>query len=433
MRRLFHLWLAGQPPSRSSDRRFAPRQCRDRPAPLSGPPGGRGRAGGSAFAPLVSAVAFLVAGYSYSACEAAERIGSRHSVDGLSMHLLDVFIPEDSMQDFEVVFAMADASPARSFVVRRRGPWVSVGAPVGAPRGQQFVNLETDVVISFIREGHREYERLELRQATGSGRSPTAFRTGERRSVLGESCAMWQVQPTGPAPGGTSRRRLSCVTADGIELQRVVLDERGSVVDLATATSFSRSSSADDAGWPPSDLLNIATVDLSSDRSDGSGSKPSDMEVLLEGPGDARGSLIRRRHPWLYQDLREADGQRTLTISHRERPVRITAQLDRDGKPSSLVISRALGDPWSHLEPIGEESEIAGLRCTWSRGGLADYQQKVCRTSDGVPLAIQIAGPVDVVANYSAHRVSFRPLPPAAVRLPPILLSPSTWGLLDAK
>jgi len=118
-------------------------------------------------------------------------------------------------------------------------PYVSVSVPRWEVPGNSSYRLE----ISRWPQGHPE---------TAAER---AFKTGERRVVLGEECEIWNVVHVERAR--FNHVRLSCISNDGIELATRTTFKGGAEISSAEAISVERRRVHSDEAHPPAGLLNI--------------------------------------------------------------------------------------------------------------------------------------------------------------------------------
>lgn len=268
------------------------------------------------------------------------------------------------------------------------------------------------------------------------------FMTGETRTILGETCHVWNVL----RGTNTSLALLSCVTKDGIELWRAYVGHMGEV-SSGEATRIERRPVAASVVRPPVEALNLQAWNVSLDKKstapDGSS---GDFEAVIEsvdetGAPSGRVTRVVRRHlPWTSVDERRADGQRSWDVHNESSYFSLRIQFLPQIGLHSLSIGRTPPPPPEQIKaqirakPIEpERSEtILGERCIWfdAMPGAMDAGLHECRTADGLVLK-KLRFSRGSYQNFVATRLTRRPVALSEVLPPAELLSPRSWGLSD--
>ena len=270
-------------------------------------------------------------------------------------------------------------------------------------------------------------------------------KTGERQTYLGEACTVWEVsRPGKDVPSGAGTFHLSCVTDDGIELwQRSIYG--GNVFSFAVATRVERRPVTVDEVKPPRSLLMLDWWDQDAPTSGASAILGAETMMELSGqPPDAEKSLrtTRRRGQWQSMEETVSGVRRRLEITHDSGRMGFEHVWDESGAPRRLAITRPSSAPeeaaattsamWNETN---RSETIVGETCRWF--GLftfGDVSRSRCLTNDGVMLKDHWRwraweGRPEVVQEWTAVRITRRPVSLDEIKPPAELLDPRVWGL----
>jgi hypothetical protein len=270
------------------------------------------------------------------------------------------------------------------------------------------------------------------------------FKTGDRDTLLGESCEVWNVASHTSFDGYQYAKRvlkiLSCVTTDGIELwQRFVSDSgEGSSTKV---TRLERKPVPEDAVHPPPDLLDLTSWSIKNAATQQRPARaPADALVVLKterASPEGRPLLertVRRHHPWTYTEDVGGDGRRQTTIVNEAKLLTIRFSTNAAGEYVMLSIRKAAArtDEFGP-KPLGRKEVVAGEACAWfdMLPGMADGGLHQCKTADGLVLKERRFGrssPQDPMVTTQLRR--------GPVRLDDVLplsevMTRAKWGIPD--
>jgi hypothetical protein len=266
------------------------------------------------------------------------------------------------------------------------------------------------------------------------------FKTGETRTILGETCHVWNVQRA----TNINLVWLSCVTDDGIELWRAAVGVSG-YISASTATRIERRAVAPGDVRPPVEALDLRAwneaPDLTGKTPPGS---PGDYEVVIEplSEGGIHSAgltrIVRRHHPWISIDDRRADGQRNLTVRNEASGLSIAIETDPKIGLHQVRIYKFPPPPADQAKSLGAATPVAldrsetvlGETCRWFdvMPNASDAGLHECRTADGIVLKeLRITRGTHLPSV--ATRLTRRPVALTEVLPPADMLAPRSWGL----
>lgn len=340
------------------------------------------------------------------------------------------FAPRVSPDHVVVMRAVGENTRQDRRTVRRHGDWARVDT--GDLHGSQthYVSLRDPVSVNFTRRPDRRYVSIYIRlNNTPYGENPPPVRpTGERDSLLGETCAVWDITARVMASYSESRW-LSCITDDGIELwHRYEGLGRSTYRHEMRAVSLSREPVAANEVTPPSDLLDPARWPI---EWAASGATPS-IDVLMDNERHDRFRIEKRIRR--LGGLERTDDRTGIRLEDTLRNARMGFTRDADGRYQSFAVSiggeRLGGDPVPSPAGRHPDVQVEGETCSWFHmtPGVHDYSRSACLTADGVPLAERIhtrgGG-----HGLQPRRVSRGQTGPQDFMLPEAVLNPANWGL----
>ena len=266
--------------------------------------------------------------------------------------------------------------------------------------------------------------------------------TGERQTYLGETCTVWEVsRPGNPSVPGPFH--LSCVTDDGIELwQRSIYE--GNVFAFAEATRVERRPVAVDEVKPPHSLLMLDWWDQGAPTSGALAVLGSETIMELSGQSADAGKSVRTtRHRGQWQSMEETVSgvRRKLEIVHDSGRMGFEYASDESGAAKRLTITRPASTPEDAATTISamwnetnRSETILGETCRWFYSfTFGDVSRSRCLTNDGVMLKDHwrwraLEGPAEA-QEWTAVRVTRRPVNLDEIKPPAELLDPRVWGL----
>jgi hypothetical protein len=267
--------------------------------------------------------------------------------------------------------------------------------------------------------------------------------TGERQTYLGETCTVWEVSRSGN-PGGAGPFDLSCVTDDGIELwQRSIYD--GNVIASAVATRVERRPVTVDEVKPPRTLLTLDWWDQDAATSAASAilSAETMMELSAQFTDAGKSTrTTRQRGQWQSMEETVSGVRRKLEIAHDSGRMGFEYVWDETGVPKRLTITRPSSAPedaatttsvmWNETN---RSETILGETCRWFYlVTFGDVSRSRCLTADRVVLKDHWrwraweARP-EVVQEWTAVRLTRRPVNLDEIKPPAELLDPRMWGI----
>jgi hypothetical protein len=302
-------------------------------------------------------------------------------------------------------------------------------------RSTRYFNDAGTVSVVVDRAASGEYAHLtidretQLQKAAGSSRG--GFKTGERQTRLGESCAVLEIWRWSPwkVPA-----EFSCITGDGIALWNRTLYEDGFVKRSVEVTSIERRPVQPSQVRPPEDLLELTSWISPAERQSTTAvtsAAPHDFETVMRDHGAIR--TTRRHHPWTSMENFRDEGVRSWSIVNEVSGLHIDFEADPGGDFRKLTIfkgARSLFQGFGTPKDVGIHETVLGEVCTWFDlwPGVADGGLAQCRTPDGIVLKEEersYGGPFKSIAAHQLHR---RPVALTDV-LPSDILNPENWGI----
>lgn len=262
------------------------------------------------------------------------------------------------------------------------------------------------------------------------GDSP--FKTGERQTVLGEGCEVWNLSKT---LGRPNARRLSCVTPDGIELWSRIEG------DFLPGTSFDiiemvRKPVTPDEVLPPGDKLELKSW-LTTPTVPRPSNSPGDVTVIMQSRLNASPDLwvqtrtIRRHYPWTYTEDVDGKGGRKITFKNEVERLSVFFQNDAAGEPLRLSVQKALRAFADQTLPESSRTEtILGETCMVSEKRFREGHSSRCRTADGVMLR-DTTSERGAIYDLVAVKLDRAPVDLDAVLPPARLFVRANWGIPD--
>ncbi|HYS47520.1 MAG TPA: hypothetical protein VEM36_01965 [Xanthobacteraceae bacterium] len=221
--------------------------------------------------------------------------------------------------------------------------------------------------------------------------------TNERRTILGESCLVWNMQrPRRPGPWRIEK--LSCVTDDGIELSYARVSDLG-VLTSAEATHIARQPVEPNEVQPPRALLALDWWGREESAPDGAPPTP-DYETVMQLEGQAvEGAELfrittRHHYPWTYIEEKKGKARLDLRILHAT--AQMLLSFSDNGEQKQLTINksrpRPLGipAPAPSMKPqdLNSDEIVLGESCHWffMTPGVEDAALNECLTNDHITL-----------------------------------------------
>ena len=294
--------------------------------------------------------------------------------------------------------------------------------------------------ITFAREPSAEIEGhdwLHVMRGSASahlnrwGDSP--FRTGERQTLLGEGCEVWNLSKALARPDG---RRLSCVTLDGIELWSRTEN------DILPGTSFEataivRKPVDPDEVRPPREKLDLKSWLTTPKGMPTPSNSSGDVTVIMQSRIKANPDrqvqtrTIRRHYPWTYTEDVDGRGGRKITFKNEVERLSIFFQSSATDEPVQLSIRKALrAFADQKLPDSGRTETILGEICMVSEEKFREGNSNQCRTTDDVMLKDATSDHGETY-DLVAVKLDRAPVDLDTVLPPPNLFVRATWGIPD--
>jgi hypothetical protein len=269
--------------------------------------------------------------------------------------------------------------------------------------------------------------------------------TGERQAHLGETCTVWEVsRPSEGVPSDSGSFHLSCVTDYGIELwQRSLYGSK--VITSAEATRVERRTVTADEVKPSRSLLILDW--WGQDAPILGTSAMSGHETIMELSGQSPDAGIsirttRQRGQWQSMEETVSGMRRKLEIVHDSGRMGFEYAWDEAGASKRLTITRPASTPedaatarsamWNETN---RSETILGETCRWFYlFTFVDVSRSRCLTNDGVVLKDHwrwraMEGRPEVVQEWTAVRITRRPVNLDEIKPSAELLDPHVWGI----
>lgn len=348
------------------------------------------------------------------------------------------FAPLANSPDHVVTMIETDGPGRRKErVVTHHDEWTRIDITSEGRRSARYVKRGEAMTLTISHGKADEYSGVSifLGPERSSHWDKAAIKTGERQTVLGEPCTVWEV-----ARSRVSRNDLtqtSCVTDDGIELW-YQFSTPAYVFTRGEATRVERRAVPATEVLPPRDALRL---DQWFDNAAVPPKAPPDFEAVLE-PTDGEPKLtrtVRQRGGWTYAAASEGTTLRTLEVSHAFGSFQFRYEAGTPTTRAGLNVMTlrsppASGPPLAFGEPrdMGKTETVLGEQCRWydTMPGVADAWRSACRTRDGITLKEEF-GSWGSRSSQVAVRLTRRPISLDEIKPPPALLDLRTWGQPD--
>jgi hypothetical protein len=165
---------------------------------------------------------------------------------------------------------------------------------------------------------------------------------------------------------------------------------------------------------------------------------------LSDGSANIEKSIrtIHRLGPWQFVEEKVDHFRRSLKITHDSRRVSLR-YIHSEGRPhEQLTITRNDPAPTDAPAPttvpaismqpkdLDRSEMVLGETCRWfdMMPGMRDMSELACRTSDGIVLKEKLSGRSSE-RNWTAVRMTRRPISLDEIKPPAELLEPQRWGI----
>jgi hypothetical protein len=351
------------------------------------------------------------------------------------------FAPLPDTPDYvATVFVKLSHGPTYREVWTHHGGWTRIDErfDANAYRATTYFG-PNQLFVSFAREPSAEregYDWLHVLRGPAMahlvrwGDSP--FKAGDRRTLLGESCDIWNLSSKRLVR--PDAKRLSCVTPDGIELWSRVED------DVLPGTSFEataieRQRVDPRQVQPPRERLDLKSWLGAPGEAHRRPDAPRDVTVVMRNDATAQAEptiqtrTVRRHYPWTYTEDVDGKGLRKLRFVNEVDRLDIRFETDPAGAPTRLSIEKALKNFDKQNWPdTGRVETILGEACNVSEHKHRHGRWSACSTADGLRLK---EASRDMGERYDLVAVSLdrSPVELDAVLPPPSMFAPATWGI----
>jgi len=327
--------------------------------------------------------------------------------------------------------------------VMRHGAWTRVDNADGPRRATTYYAADGGVEIGVYRNDTGVIDTVSFRRGSDAGWDIEARNTGERATVLGESCALWhQTFKPGRVVDVANMTRVSCVTDDGIELSYRIEGSFG-VLSSVEATRIARRPVATDEVRPPREVLDVAWWDGREVAAAAASAGPMpDFEVVMQavseigaGSADRLTRTTRRHFPWTLVEETAGETRRKLVVTNAATGLSIEFAREAKGGSERLLIAKyppSLSPLVPSVPRTGADrhADVLGEGCDWfdTSPAIMDAGRGECRTPDGLVL-MEDAWSRGGYRHLIAVRVSREPVEAGAVLPPAGVLDPKIWGL----
>jgi hypothetical protein len=253
---------------------------------------------------------------------------------------------------------------------------------------------------------------------------------------------VWDVWRTREPVYGSNVSHQSCITDDGIALWEKTLHGSDvlSPISSIEASRIERRPVAPEEVQPPRALLALDWWDL--DLPSFNTPSTPDHETIMElsGPSlDTAKSIraTRRLGPWQFRD-ETIGARRSIVITHDSFRMQFSYASDESGAPKQLSITRPDTISVSsglmtalQMTDLHRSERILGESCHWfdMLPGVASAGHRSCLTSDGILLKDIFSGRGMREQEWTAVRLTRRPILLDEIKPPAELLDPKLWGL----
>lgn len=271
-----------------------------------------------------------------------------------------------------------------------------------------------------------------------------SLKTDDRDMLLGESCEVWNVAShtsfDGYQNAKRERKKLSCITTDGIELwQRYVGD--GGEGSSTQVTRIERKPVSENAVHPPPDLLDLRSWETKKEASKPRPTRaPGDAVVVMKTERASPGGrpllqrTVRRHHPWTYTEDIDGEGRRRTTVVNEAELLTIRFAANAGGEYVTMSIRKipARTDEFGP-KSLDRKETVAGEACAWfdMMPGFADAGLHQCKTADGLVLKEQRSGRGRRFDPVVATQLRRGPVPLEDALPPPEIMTRAKWGIPD--
>lgn len=334
---------------------------------------------------------------------------------------------------------MAEKSHGRdngSRVVTHHGRWTRIERTNGPYPTSEYYSATSGARMTV---SHQRSIALQRSIDPTPGIDLQARNTGERQTHLAESCTVWNLWQTPQPVDGANVSYQSCITDDGITLWEKTL--HGNVVlSSVEASRIERRPIAPEEVQPPRALLALDWWDM--DLPSFNTLSTPDHETIMELSGassEAAKSIrtTRRLGPWQFRD--ETFGSRRwIAITHDSLWLQFSYASDGSGastqlsitRPDTISASSALKTA-SQMTDLHRSERVLGESCHWvdMLPGIASADHRSCLTSDGIVLKDVFSGRGMSEQEWTAVRMTRRPILLDEIKPPAELLDPHLWGL----
>ena len=347
------------------------------------------------------------------------------------------FTPIAPQPDYtSLMVAKSDSRDGASRIVTHHGPWTRIQQTNGPYLTSEYYSAASGARMTV--SGQRSIT-LERKIDSTPGIDLQARKTGERQTYLGESCTVWDVWQTKQPVGAADISYQSCITDDGITLSEKTL-HGNAVLSSVEASRLERRPVAPEEVQPPRALLALDWWDM--DLPSFNTPSTPDHETIMELSGASSGAAksirtTRRLGPWQFRD-ETIDSRRSIVITHDSLRMQFSYASDASGAPKQLSITRpdtisvSFGlKTASPMTDLHRSERILGESCRWfdMMPGVAGAGLRSCLTSDGIALKDIFTGRGMNEQEWTAVRMTRRPIQLDEIKPPTELLDPKLWGL----
>jgi hypothetical protein len=323
--------------------------------------------------------------------------------------------------------------------ITHHAPWTRIDGLQNGRNSRGYVNDDKTVSIDLQYGASGKYAYLSIVRQIRPPDIPSwfrgSFRTGERQSVLGESCDVWEIRRW--RSYDVPPRSFSCVTDDGVELWQKVMYSDGSLMRSVEVTEIRRQPVPDSEVRLPDDVLDLNSWIDPSSQPGGNAASPTgsgEFEAVLRD----RGTIwrVRRHYPWTYSETLLAGGMRQLSIVNEKSGLNLSFESTAGDEFKELMVWKVSGEIVVGIGPLtpvdlGRKETVLSEECTWfdMLPRVEDVGHYQCQTTDGIPLKDERWSRGTSRTRFVAVEFQRRDITIAEVMPPGDIFSHAKWGI----
>jgi hypothetical protein len=354
------------------------------------------------------------------------------SVSASAERPLPPFAPQADVTDHVVTMIERRGQDTITYTIVRHGKWARVETSDRSSHWTSYFAPDGPIEIDVSRGKSDDVVSVAFRRGSEPDGWPYEPRnTGERQTLLGETCTVWNVRRS----PHSDTAELSCVTDDGIELWHKLTGQYGDSA-FREVTRVERRPLAPSDVQPPREFLSLAWWEA---LDSGSAAPPPapDYETIMPVTRSIQSQGIirttRQRRPWLYVDETADGARRRFTLSNAATGLLLDFSRAAAGfGEQSLTFRRKAYTTLLPIppSPTNQHDEVLGESCEWfTDAPTFGAAVRACRTEDGITLKENIRSGFFWDGMFTATHLARRTVNDSEVTPPAEILDPKYWGL----